>query len=93
MTRVRSIVRGVGSYLPQKILTNAELAKTVDTSDEWIQQRVGIKERHVAAEGEFTSDLAVAAARAALDNAGLTPDDIDLIIVATTTPPAFRTAR
>lgn len=86
MTRVRSIVRGVGSYLPQKILTNEELAKTVDTSDEWIQQRVGIKERHVAAEGEFTSDLAVAAARAALDNAGLTPDDIDLIIVATTTP-------
>ena len=86
MTRVRSIVRGVGSYLPQKILTNEELAKTVDTSDEWIQQRVGIKERHVAAEGEFTSDLAVAAARAALDNAGMTPDDIDLIIVATTTP-------
>ncbi|KKB81070.1 3-oxoacyl-ACP synthase [Devosia soli] len=86
MTRVRSIVRGVGSYLPQKIVTNAELAKTVDTSDEWIQQRVGIKERHVAAEGEFTSDLATAAARAALDNAGLTPDDIDLIIVATTTP-------
>ncbi|RZA05124.1 MAG: hypothetical protein EOP02_39795 [Proteobacteria bacterium] len=86
MTRVRSIVRGVGSYLPQKILTNAELAETVDTTDEWIQQRVGIKERHVAAEGEFTSDLAVAAAKAALDNAGLTPEDIDLIIVATTTP-------
>lgn len=86
MTRVRSIVRGVGSYLPQKILTNADLAKIVDTSDEWIQQRVGIKERHVAAEGEFTSDLAVAAARAALDDAGLAPDDIDLIIVATTTP-------
>jgi 3-oxoacyl-[acyl-carrier-protein] synthase-3 len=86
VTRVRSIVRGVGSYLPAKTVTNAELAKTVDTSDEWIQQRVGIKERHVAAEGEFTSDLAVAAARAALDSAGMTPDDIDLIIVATTTP-------
>jgi 3-oxoacyl-[acyl-carrier-protein] synthase-3 len=86
VTRIRSIVRGVGAYLPQKVLTNAELAKTVDTSDEWIQQRVGIKERHVAAEGEYTSDLAVAAARKALDNAGLTPDDIDLIIVATTTP-------
>ena len=86
MTRIRSIVRGVGAYLPQKVLTNAELAKTVDTSDEWIQQRVGIKERHIAAEGEYTSDLAVAAARKALDNAGLTPDDIDLIIVATTTP-------
>ncbi len=86
MTRVRSIVRGVGSYLPKNVVSNEELAKTVDTSDEWIQQRVGIKQRHIAAEGEFTSDLAVAAARAALDNAGLTPDDIDLIIVATTTP-------
>ncbi|WEJ57130.1 beta-ketoacyl-ACP synthase III [Devosia sp. FJ2-5-3] len=86
MTRIRSIVRGVGAYLPQKVLTNAELAKTVDTSDEWIQQRVGIKERHIAAEGEYTSDLAVAAAKNALANAGLTPDDIDLIIVATTTP-------
>src|SRR5690606_32107289 len=86
VTRTRTIVRGVGAYLPQKVLTNAELAKTVDTSDEWIQQRVGIKERHIAAEGEYTSDLAVAAARKALDNAGLTPDDIDLIIVATTTP-------
>jgi 3-oxoacyl-[acyl-carrier-protein] synthase-3 len=86
VTRIRSIVRGVGSYLPQKILTNEELAKTVDTSDEWIQQRVGIKQRHVAAEGEFTSDLAVAAARDALHNAGLTPADIDLIVVATTTP-------
>ncbi|MBF0678545.1 MAG: ketoacyl-ACP synthase III [Devosia sp.] len=86
MTRIRSIVRGVGAYLPQRVLTNEELAKTVDTTDEWIQQRVGIKERHIAAEGEFTSDLAVAAAKNALANAGLTPDDIDLIIVATTTP-------
>jgi 3-oxoacyl-[acyl-carrier-protein] synthase-3 len=86
VTRIRSIVRGVGAYLPQRVLTNEELAKTVDTTDEWIQQRVGIKERHIAAEGEFTSDLAVAAAKNALANAGLTPDDIDLIIVATTTP-------
>ncbi len=86
MTRTRSVIRGVGSYLPQRILTNVELAKTVDTSDEWIQQRVGIKQRHIAAEGEFTSDLAVAAGRKALESAGLTPDDIDLIIVATTTP-------
>lgn len=86
MTRIRSIVRGIGSYLPKNTVTNAELAKTVDTSDEWIQQRVGIKERHIAADGEFTSDLALAAAKSALDNAGLTPDDIDLIIVATTTP-------
>lgn len=86
MIRTRSIVTGVGSYLPQRILTNDELARTVDTSDEWIQQRVGIRQRHIAAEGEYTSDLAVAAARHALASAGLTPDDIDLIIVATTTP-------
>ncbi len=86
MTRIRSVIRGVGSYLPAKAVSNAELAKTVDTSDEWIQQRVGIKQRHIAAEGEFTSDLAAAAARAALDNAGLTVADIDLIVVATTTP-------
>lgn len=86
MTRLRSIIRGVGSYLPARVVTNEELARTVDTSDEWIQQRVGIKKRHIAAEGEFTSDLAVAAAREALADAGMTPDDIDLIIVATTTP-------
>ncbi|MDO8360883.1 MAG: beta-ketoacyl-ACP synthase III [Devosia sp.] len=86
MSTLRSIVRGVGGYLPARIVTNEELSKTVDTSDEWIQQRVGIKQRHVAAEGEFTSDLAVHAARRALDNARLSPADIDLIIVATTTP-------
>jgi 3-oxoacyl-(acyl-carrier-protein) synthase III len=86
VTRIRSVIRGIGSYLPARILTNEELAKTVDTSDEWIQQRVGIKERHIAAEGEFTSDLGVAAAQAALDNAGLAIADIDLIVVATTTP-------
>jgi len=86
VTKTRSIIRGVGGYLPEKILTNAELAATVDTSDEWIQQRVGIKERHIAAEGQFTSDLAVEAAKRAMANAGVTPDDIDLIIVATTTP-------
>jgi len=86
VTRIRSVIRGIGSYLPARIVTNEELAKTVDTSDEWIQQRVGIKERHIAAEGEFTSDLGVAAARAALDNAGLAIADIDLIVVATTTP-------
>ena len=86
MTELRSIVRGVGSYLPARIMTNDELSKTIDTTDEWIQQRVGIKQRHIAADGEFTSDLAVHAARRALDNARLSPDDIDLIIVATTTP-------
>ncbi|MBS3848863.1 ketoacyl-ACP synthase III [Devosia sp. BSSL-BM10] len=86
MTKTRSIIRGVGSYLPEKILTNDELAKRVDTSDEWIQQRVGIKQRHIAAEGQYTSDLAVEAAKRAMAAAGVTPDDIDLIIVATTTP-------
>jgi len=86
VTKIRSVIRGVGSYLPAKAVSNAELAKTVDTSDEWIQQRVGIKQRHIAAAGEFTSDLAAAAARAALENAGLSVEDIDLIVVATTTP-------
>lgn len=86
MTKTRTIIRGVGGYLPEKVLTNAELATIVDTSDEWIQQRVGIKQRHVAAEGQYTSDLAVEAAKRAMAAAGVTPDDIDLIIVATTTP-------
>jgi 3-oxoacyl-[acyl-carrier-protein] synthase III len=86
VSTLRSIVRGVGSYLPERIITNEELSKTIDTTDEWIQQRVGIKQRHVAAEGEYTSDLAVHAARRALDNARLSPAEIDLIIVATTTP-------
>ena len=86
MSDLRTIVRSVGSYLPARIMTNDELSKTIDTSDEWIQQRVGIKQRHIAADGEFTSDLAVHAARRALDNARLAPADIDLIIVATTTP-------
>ncbi|MGV8839199.1 MAG: beta-ketoacyl-ACP synthase III [Bauldia sp.] len=82
----RSVVVGSGSYLPAKVLTNDDLARMVDTSDEWIVQRTGIRERHIAAEGEFTSDLATNAARRALESAGLTPADIDLIIVATTTP-------
>lgn len=83
---IKSIVRSVGSYLPKRVLTNEELAKTVDTSDEWIVQRTGIKQRHIAAEGEFTSDLALNAAKDALKNANLSANDIDLIIVATTTP-------
>ena len=86
MTDKRSIVRSVGAYLPARVLTNDELARTVDTSDEWIVQRTGIRQRHIAAEGENTSDLATAAGRRALENAGITPEDIDLIIVATTTP-------
>jgi 3-oxoacyl-[acyl-carrier-protein] synthase-3 len=86
VTVYRSVVRGVGSYLPARTLTNAELARMVDTSDEWIVQRTGIRERHIAAKEEKTSDLAVAAARAALANAGLTAADIDLIVLATSTP-------
>ncbi|GGF60167.1 3-oxoacyl-[acyl-carrier-protein] synthase 3 [Azorhizobium oxalatiphilum] len=86
MTGLHSVVRGVGSYLPEKVLTNADLARLVDTSDEWIVQRTGISERHIAAEGEFTSHLALKAARAALADAGLQPSDIDLIVLATSTP-------
>ena len=83
---LRSVVSGVGSYLPSRILTNADLASMVDTSDEWIAQRTGIRQRHIAAEGETTSMLGEKAARAALAQAGLEPSDIDLIIVATSTP-------
>ena len=83
---IRSRIIGTGSYLPQRILTNAELAARVDTSDEWIVERTGIRQRHIAADGEFTSDLGAEAARKALNNAGLTANDIDLIVVATATP-------
>ena len=86
MTAIRSVVLGCGSYLPERILTNAELASRIDTSDEWIVQRTGIRERHVAAEGEFTSHLAIKAARAALHHARLDPQAIDLIVLATSTP-------
>lgn len=82
----RSVVRGVGAYLPKQVVTNDELAKTVDTTDEWIQQRTGIRERHVAAEGEFTSHLGLAAARAALANAKVNASEVDLIVLATSTP-------
>ncbi|MHB1093707.1 beta-ketoacyl-ACP synthase III [Thiobacillus sp.] len=81
-----SRILGTGSYLPARILTNADLEKLVETNDQWIVERTGIRERHIAAEGEFTSDLAIQAARVALDVAGLKPDDIDLLLVATTTP-------
>ncbi len=82
----RAVVAGTGSYLPERVLTNADLAARVDTSDEWIVERTGIRQRHIAADGETTSDLGVAASRRALDMAGLSADDIDLIIVATATP-------
>lgn len=83
---VCSVICATGSYLPDKILTNADLEKIVDTSDDWIIQRTGIKERHIAAENQPTSDLAIHAARNALSASGLKPEDIDGVIVATTTP-------
>jgi 3-oxoacyl-[acyl-carrier-protein] synthase-3 len=81
-----SRIAGTGSYLPEKVLTNADLERMVETTDEWIVARTGIRQRHIAAEGEFTSDLAEQASRRAIASAGITPQDIDLIIVATTTP-------
>ena len=86
MTVMRSVVLGCGSYLPSRVLTNADLAKKVATSDEWIAQRTGIRERRIAADGELTSDLAVHAARAALANAKIDAQSIDLIVLATSTP-------
>jgi len=82
----KTFIRSVGAYLPAKVMTNDDLSKIVDTSDEWIQQRTGIRQRHIAAEGENTSDLAAAAGRKAMENAGIEIADIDLIVVATTTP-------
>ena len=86
MSVIRSAVTGVGSYLPEQIVTNDDLAKIVDTSDEWIVERTGIRQRHKARDDQPTSDLAVEAARKALEDAGKTAADVDLIIVATTTP-------
>jgi 3-oxoacyl-[acyl-carrier-protein] synthase III len=86
MTQLRSRFLSVGSYLPSKCVTNTDLMKTVDTTDAWIIERTGIQQRYIAADDEFTSDLATAAARQALTRAGLAPADIDVIIVATATP-------
>ena len=86
MTVLRSVVLGCGAYLPERILTNAELAQRIDTSDEWIVQRTGIRRRHIAAEGEFTSHLAIHAARSALADAQVDAQSIDLIVLATSTP-------
>jgi len=83
---IYSRIAGTGSYLPKKILSNADLEKMVDTTDEWIFTRTGIRERHIVADGEFTSDLALEAAKGAISNAGIEAGDVDLIIVATTTP-------
>ncbi|KFG68189.1 beta-ketoacyl-ACP synthase III [Microvirga sp. BSC39] len=86
MKRTRSIVRGIGSYLPRRKLTNQDLEKLVDTSHDWIVQRTGIEERHIAEDDETTSVLGIKAAEAALADAGLTANDIDLVICATSTP-------
>jgi 3-oxoacyl-[acyl-carrier-protein] synthase III len=83
---IRSVVQGCGSYLPKRIVTNDELAKKMDTSDEWIRQRTGIRQRHIAADGEFTSHLALQASERALAHAGVKASDLDLIILATATP-------
>lgn len=83
---IRSVVRGFGAALPKRVMTNQDIEKIVDTTDEWIVQRTGIQQRYIAGEGETTSSLGEAAARAALENAGIQPEEIDLIIVATSTP-------
>jgi len=86
VTTLRSVVLGCGSYLPTRIVSNDELARSVETTDEWIVQRTGIRERHIAAGGELTSDLALHAARAALANAHVEANSVDLIVLATSTP-------
>jgi 3-oxoacyl-[acyl-carrier-protein] synthase III len=83
---IRSIIRGVGTALPARVMTNADISKIVDTTNEWIVERTGIHARHIAGEGETTRSLAVAASKKALDNAGMTAADIDLIVLATSTP-------
>jgi len=83
---IRSVIRGVGAHLPKRVMTNDDLAKLVDTSDEWIRERTGIRERHIAEEGELTSDLGIAACHQALVRAGLDPIEVDLVVCATSTP-------
>ena len=83
---MHSRIAGTGKYLPERVLTNFELEKMVDTSDEWIRSRTGIERRHIASDEQATSDLAYLAARAAIEDAGVEPGEIDLIIVGTTTP-------
>lgn len=86
MAVIRSVIRGVGAYLPERIMTNHDLSRIVDTTDEWITERTGIKQRHIVAEGQLTSDLGIAAAKQALVRAGIDPVDVDLVICATATP-------
>ena len=86
MAFIRSVIRGVGAHLPKRIMTNDDLARLVDTSDAWIKERTGIEQRHIAEDGELTSDLGIAASRQALVRAGIDPTDIDLVVCATSTP-------
>ena len=86
MPRTYSRISGTGRYLPERVLTNFDLEKTLDTSDEWIRSRTGIERRHVAASGQTTTDLCEQAARQAIEAAGIGPEDIDLVIIGTTTP-------
>lgn len=86
MSKYSSVITGTGSYLPSRVLSNEELSTMVDTSDEWIVSRTGIKQRHIVAEGEFTSDLAVKSAEKAIEAANISANDIDMVIVCTTTP-------
>ena len=86
MTLIRSVIRGVGAYLPKRVMTNDDLARLVDTSDAWIRERTGIEQRHIAEDGELTSDLGIAASRQALVRAGIDPIDIDLVVCASSTP-------
>jgi 3-oxoacyl-[acyl-carrier-protein] synthase-3 len=83
---IRSVIRGVGAHLPKRVVTNDDLARLVDTSDEWIRERTGIEQRHIAEPGELTSDLGIAASRQAIVRAGIDPIDIDLVVCATATP-------
>lgn len=86
MSKIRSRIIGAGAYLPERVVTNDDLARMVETSDDWIVERTGIKERHIAAEGQSTSDLAIAAAQRALSSVNMTGNDVDLIVLATATP-------
>ena len=86
VSNIRAVVEGIGGYLPERRVTNHDLAKVMDTSDEWIQERSGIVARHYVAEGELSSDMAEAAAKVAMERAKCTPDDIDMVIVGTVTP-------
>ncbi|WP_281301668.1 MULTISPECIES: beta-ketoacyl-ACP synthase III [unclassified Iodidimonas] len=86
MSTIRSIIKGCGSYLPERIMTNADMARFVETSDDWISERTGIRQRHIAADDEKTSDLAIKAAERALDMAGMAASDLDMIVLATATP-------